>query len=306
MEVVTMTSHFFPTPTATPTRTLSSPKTSRASLPKRNLTLSPPRASLSSNFPSPYDDAGEFSGHTLRPESLNPCSPSRSHSRPKRDVIANIIMPFVNKGDPYPAPDLASTFFEQRIIYLGLPVVIPVVELLLVEFLTLQFIDPVSPIYFYINSTGTTKGGTKVSYETEAIAVYDIMRCVKNPIYTLCIGYAWGEAALLLAAGTKGIRSALPSASIMLKQPYERMEGQATDVDNKRKEMRAIKEEMVQLYAEAIGKTPEQIEADIRWPKYFSPTEAVEYGIIDRVLYNEKARKDRGAFSDQKKAEQQA
>ena len=66
-------------------------------------------------------------------------------------------MPFVNKGDPYPAPDLASTFFEQRIIYLGLPVVIPVVELLLVEFLTLQFIDPVSPIYFYINSTGTTK-----------------------------------------------------------------------------------------------------------------------------------------------------
>ncbi|GFZ02050.1 hypothetical protein Acr_15g0006590 [Actinidia rufa] len=62
----------------------------------------------------------------------------------------------------------------------------------------------------------------------------------------------------------------------------------------------------VELYAEAIGKTPEQIEADIRWPKYFSPTEAVEYGIIDRVLYNEKARKDRGAFSDQKKAEQQA
>ncbi|PKI38124.1 hypothetical protein CRG98_041489 [Punica granatum] len=152
-----------------------------------------------------------------------------------------------------------------------------VTELILAEFLYLQYEDAEKPIYLYINSTGTTKGGEKLGYETEAFAIYDVMRYVKPPIFTLCVGNAWGEAALLLAAGARGNRSALPSSTIMIKQ--------------------------VKLFAKHIGKTEEQIEADIRRPKYFSPSEAVEYGIIDKVLYNERSSEDRGVVSDLKKAQ---
>ncbi|CAI0536012.1 unnamed protein product [Linum tenue] len=147
------------------------------------------------------------------------------------------------------------------------------------------------------------RGGEKLSYETEAFAIYDVMGYVKPPIFTLCVGNAWGEAALLLAAGAKGNRSALPSSTIMIKQPIGRFQGQATDVELARKEMNNVKAELVNLFAKHIGKTSEQIEADISRPKYFSPAEAVEYGIIDKVLYNERGSEDRGVVSDLKKAQ---
>ncbi|KAJ9537045.1 hypothetical protein OSB04_029778 [Centaurea solstitialis] len=154
--------------------------------------------------------------------------------------------------------------------------------------LCIWYEDDKKPIYLYINSTGTTKGGEKLGYETEAFAIYDVMRYVKPPIFTLCVGNAWGEAALLLAAGAKGNRSALPSSTIMIKQPIARFQGQATDV---------------KLYAKHIGKTTEEIEEDIRRPKYFSPSEAVEYGIIDKVIYNERGSEDRGVLSDLRKSQ---
>ncbi|KAL5671528.1 hypothetical protein ACJX0J_015834, partial [Zea mays] len=120
---------------------------------------------------------------------------------------------------------------------------------------------------------------------------------VKVPIFTLCVGNAWGEAALLLAAGAKGNRAALPSSTIMIKQPIGRFQGQATDVDIARKEIRNVKIEMVKLLARHIGKPMEEIARDIRRPKYFSPSEAVDYGIIDKVIYNEKIQEDGGVRS---------
>ncbi|GMP74064.1 hypothetical protein CsSME_00031595 [Camellia sinensis var. sinensis] len=126
---------------------------------------------------------------------------------------------------------------------------------------------------------------------------------VKPPIFTLCVGNAWGEAALLLAAGAKGNRSALPSSTIMIKQPIARLQGQATDMDLARREVKNVKAELVKLYSKHIGKSPEEIEADIMRPKYFSPSEAVENGIIDKVLYNERGHEDRGVVADLKKAQ---
>ncbi|RZB56924.1 ATP-dependent Clp protease proteolytic subunit-related protein 4, chloroplastic [Glycine soja] len=146
------------------------------------------------------------------------------------------------------------------------------------------------------------EGGEKLGYETEAFAIYDVMRYVKPPIFTLCVGNAWGEAALLLAAGAKGNRSALPSSTIMIRQPIARFQGQATDVNLARREVNNVKTELVKLYAKHMEKTPEQIEADIQRPKYFSPSEAVEYGIIDKVIYNDRGTEDRGVVSDLKKA----
>ncbi|KAK6935091.1 Clp protease proteolytic subunit /Translocation-enhancing protein TepA [Dillenia turbinata] len=265
----------------------------------RNRTLT--NSIKASNFLSPFvggSICADFSGLKLRTPSL--CSPSSS---PKRGVVTMVI-PF-SRGSAWeqPPPDLASYLYKNRIVYLGMSLVPSVTELILAEFLYLQYEDEEKPIYLYINSTGTTKGGEKLGYETEAFAIYDVMRYVKPPIFTLCVGNAWGEAALLLAAGAKGNRSALPSSTIMMKQPIARFQGQATDVDLARKEVKNVKAELVKLYAKHIGKTPEQIEADIRRPKYFSPSEAVEYGIIDKVLYNERSTEDRGVVSDLKKAQ---
>ncbi|KAK4262533.1 hypothetical protein QN277_028082 [Acacia crassicarpa] len=283
-----------------------SPKSSRIGAPIRAVysksSSASVRTSLSPNFIAPFGSSVSIlsSGPLLQPSSLNP--ESFRHSKGKRAVFTMVI-PYT-KGTAWeqPPPDLASYIFKNRIVYLGMSLVPSVTELMLAEFLYLQYEDVEKPIYLYINSTGTTKGGEKLGYETEAFAIYDIMRFVKAPIFTLCVGNAWGEAALLLAAGAKGNRSALPSSTIMIRQPIARFQGQASDVDIARKEMRAVKKELVNLYAKNTGKSAEQIEADILRPKYFSPSEAVEYGIIDKVLYNDRSTGDRGVLSDLKRA----
>ncbi|ONK59167.1 uncharacterized protein A4U43_C08F3670 [Asparagus officinalis] len=261
------------------------------------------KASLSTSFVAPFvggSASGELTGQKLSVPSLRH---SISGRRGKRGVVTMVI-PFL-RGNAWeqPPPDLASYLYKNRIVYLGMSLVPSVTELILAEFLYLQYEDADKPIYLYINSTGTTKGGEKLGYETEAFAIYDVMRYVKPPIFTLCVGNAWGEAALLLAAGARGNRAALPSSTIMMKQPIARFQGQATDVELARKEIRNVKTELVNLYSKHIGKTPEQIEEDIRRPKYFSPSEAVEYGLIDKVLYNERGSEDRSVVSDLKRAQ---
>ncbi|CAA6657166.1 unnamed protein product [Spirodela intermedia] len=229
------------------------------------------------------------------------CGEEREGVQGAREIVLKVI-PFL-RGNAWeqPPPDLASYLYKNRIVYLGMSLVPSVTELMLAEFLYLQYEDEEKPIYLYINSTGTTKGGEKLGYETEAFAIYDVMRYVKPPIFTLCVGNAWGEAALLLAAGARGNRAALPSSTIMIKQPIARFQGQATDIELARKEVRNVKAELVKLYARHTGQTTEQIETDIRRPKYFSPSEAVEYGIIDKVLYNERGTDDKSVVSDLKR-----
>lgn len=218
--------------------------------------------------------------------------------------IVTMVIPF-QRGSAWeqPPPDLASYLFKSRIVYLGMSLVPAVTELIMAELLYLQYDDPEKPVYMYINSTGTTKDGEKLGYETEAFAVYDTMQYVKPPIFTLCIGNAWGEASLLLAAGAKGNRASLPSSTIMIKQPISQVRGQATDIDLARKEIRKVKNDMVDLYARHTGHPKDKIEQDMRRPKYFSPQEAIEYGIIDKVIHSDKGTEDRGVVADLKKSQ---
>jgi len=184
-----------------------------------------------------------------------------------------------------PPPDLASYLFKERIIYLGMSLVPSVTELMLAEMLYLQYEDSNKPIYMYINSTGTTKTGERFGYESEAFAIYDTIQYVKPPIYTLCIGNAFGEAAMLLSSGKKGHRAALPSATIMMKQPIQSFRNlQASDIEIKRTELRSIKDEMCRIIGKNTDKEPEEIEQDTKRPRYFTPEQAVEYGLIDNVL----------------------
>jgi ATP-dependent Clp protease, protease subunit len=191
-------------------------------------------------------------------------------------------------GDSYfrsPPPDLPSLLLKERIVYLGMPLVPAVTELIIAELLYLQYEDPEKPIKIYINSTGTSHyNGEPVGFDTEAFAICDTMRYIKPPIHTICLGSAMGMSAMLLSAGTKGFRASLPNASIVLHQPKSYARGQATDIQIRAKEVLENKTTMLDILSRTTGQTPEKIAKDMDRLFYMTPPEAKEYGLIDRVL----------------------
>jgi ATP-dependent Clp protease protease subunit len=205
-------------------------------------------------------------------------------------------------GDAYyrtPPPDLPSLLLKERIIYLGMPlfssddlkrqVGIDVTKLIIAQLLYLQFDDPDKPIYFYINSTGTSwYTGDAIGFETEAFAICDTINYVKPPVHTICIGQAMGTAAMILSAGTKGYRASLPHATIVLNQPRTGAQGQATDIQIRAKEVLANKASMLDILSRTTGQSPEKLAKDTDRMLYLTPQEAKEYGLIDRVLESTK------------------
>jgi len=135
--------------------------------------------------------------------------------------IKAVQSPYYGEGNSRtPPPDLPSLLLKERIVYLGMPLVPAVTELIIAELLFLQYEDPDKPIKIYINSTGTSGySGEPVGFETEAFAICDTIRYIKPPVHTICLGSAMGMAAMLLAAGTKGFRASLPHASIVCTNP---------------------------------------------------------------------------------------
>ncbi len=206
-------------------------------------------------------------------------------------------------GDAYyrtPPPDLASLLLKERIIYLGLPLVsadqykrqlgVDVTKLIIAQLLYLQFDDPDKPIYFYINSTGTSwYGGDAIGYETEAFAICDTINYVKPPVHTICIGQAMGTAAMILSAGSQGCRASLPHATIVLNQNRSGVgRGQASDIQIRAKEVLVNKTAMLDIFAKNTGQSPEKIAKDTDRMLYLTPEEAKVYGLIDRVLESTK------------------
>lgn len=205
-------------------------------------------------------------------------------------------------GDSYirtPPPDMPSLLLKERIVYLGLPlyssddvkrrVGIDVTELIIAQLLYLQFEDPEKPIRFYINSTGTSwYDGDAIGYETEAFAICDTIRYIKPPVHTICIGQAMGTAAMILSSGTKGFRASLPHATIVLNQPRTGAQGQATDIQIRAKEVLSNKAAMLDILSRTTGQPPEKLAKDTDRMLYMTPHQAVEYGLIDRVLESTK------------------
>lgn len=194
-----------------------------------------------------------------------------------------------------PPPDLPSLLLKERIVYLGLPLVsddnlkrqlgVDVTKLIIAQLLYLQFDDPDKPIFFYINSTGTSwYTGDELGFETEAFAICDTIGYIKPPVHTICIGQAMGTAAMILSAGTKGYRASLPHATIVLNQPRTRAQGQATDIQIRAKEVLANKAATLDILSGNTGQSPEKIAKDTDRMLYMTPQEAKEYGLIDRVL----------------------
>jgi ATP-dependent Clp protease, protease subunit len=198
-------------------------------------------------------------------------------------------------GDAYsrtPPPDLPSLLLKERIVYLGMPLVPAVTELIIAELLYLQYEDAEKPIKIYINSTGTSSySGDPIGFETEAFAICDTINYIKPAVHTICMGTAMGMAAMLLSAGTKGCRASLAHASIVLHQPKAYTRGQATDIQIRAREVLANKQTMLEILSKTTGQTTEKIAKDMDRLLYMTPEEALEYGLIDRILTSEEAPK---------------
>ena len=194
-----------------------------------------------------------------------------------------------------PPPDLESLLLKERIVYLGMPlfssdevkqqVGIDVTQLIIAQLLYLQFDDPDKPIYFYINSTGTSwYTGDAIGFETEAFAICDTLNYIKPPVHTICIGQAMGTAAMILASGTKGFRASLTHSTIVLNQNRTGAQGQATDIQIRAKEVLSNKQTMLEILSLNTGQTPEKLAKDMDRTFYLTPAQAKDYGLIDRVM----------------------
>jgi ATP-dependent Clp protease protease subunit len=178
------------------------------------------------------------------------------------------------------AYDIYSRLLKDRIIFMGTPVDDNVANTIIAQFLFLQTEDPEKDIHLYINSPG--------GVVTSGLAIYDTMQYVKPDIATYCIGQAASMGALLLAAGTKGKRFALPNARIMIHQPIGGFQGQATDIEIHAKEILRVKDALNEILAHHTGQPLEKIHNDTDRDFFMSGAEAKEYGIVDEVIQGSK------------------
>ncbi|UCF31163.1 MAG: ATP-dependent Clp endopeptidase proteolytic subunit ClpP [bacterium] len=174
------------------------------------------------------------------------------------------------------AYDIYSRLLKDRIIFLGTAIDDTVSNLLIAQLLYLEAESPDQDVHIYINSPGGSVSA--------GLAIYDTLRYIKPEIETICIGQAASMAALILSAGTRGKRLALPHARIMIHQPMGGFSGQASDIDIHAREILRIKSEINRILSEATGQPIERIEADTDRDFFMSGAQAIEYGLVDRVI----------------------
>ena len=174
------------------------------------------------------------------------------------------------------AYDIYSRLLKDRIIFMGTAIDDSVANTVIAQLLFLQTEDPDKDIHLYVNSPG--------GIVSSGLAIYDTMQYVKSDIATYCIGQAASMGALLLAAGTKGKRFALPNARVMIHQPIGGFQGQATDVEIHAREILRIKDSLNRIFAFHTGQPLEKIQADTDRDFFMSGEEAKEYGVVDEVI----------------------
>jgi ATP-dependent Clp protease, protease subunit len=172
--------------------------------------------------------------------------------------------------------DIYSRLLNERIIFLGTPIDDQVANLVVAQLLHLESEDPDKDISIYINSPG----GSIYS----GLAIYDTMNFVKPDIATMCVGVAMSMGSLLLAAGTKGKRAVLPNSRILIHQPSAGFEGQSTDIEIHAREILKVRASIDEIYAQHTGLSQEQVRKDMERDRFFTAEQAVEYGLVDRVL----------------------
>lgn len=205
--------------------------------------------------------------------------------------ISNFLIPMVveQTGRGERGYDIYSRLLVDRIVFLGTPIDDMVANVVIAQLLFLQMQDPKKDVHLYINSPGGSV--------TAGLAIYDTMQFLSCDVNTYCIGQASSMAAVLLAAGTKGKRYALPNARIMIHQPWGGVQGAATDISIQAREILRLKDRLNQILAFHCGKSVEQVARDTDRDRFMSAEEAKDYGLIDQVL---KTRKQIPPLTDEK------
>jgi ATP-dependent Clp protease protease subunit len=193
-----------------------------------------------------------------------------------KNITSVIPMVVETSGRVERAYDIYSLLLKNRIVFLGSPINDQVANSIVAQLLYLSREDPESGIQMYINSPG----GQVYS----GMAIYDTMRMIPNKISTVAVGVTASFGTVLLAAGTKGQRYALPHATIHMHQPLGGAQGQASDIEIQAKEILRLKGRLNEILADATGQDIETIEKDTERDYYMSAKEAVEYGLVDKVL----------------------
>jgi ATP-dependent Clp protease protease subunit len=173
-----------------------------------------------------------------------------------------------------------AKLFEERIVFLGVQIDDASADDVMAQLLCLESMDPDRDISIYINSPGGSF--------TALTAIYDCMQFVRPEIQTVCLGQAASAAAVLLAAGTKGKRLALPNSRILIHQPYTEGGGQGSDIEIQAREIMRMRTLLETMIATHSGRTPEQVKTDIERDKILTADEAVAYGLVDEVIRSRK------------------
>lgn len=201
-----------------------------------------------------------------------------SHFTAPPDVQNNFYIPRVleqsHRGER--VYDIWSRLLKDRIVFLGTPVNDEVANIIVAQFLFLESEDPEKEISFYINSPGGSV--------TAGLAIYDTMQYLRAPVSTLCLGQAASMGAVLMCAGKKGRRFALPNSRIMIHQPSGGFQGQATDIEIHAREIAKLKKTLNEILAKHCGQTYDKVQKDAERDYFMSAMDAKEYGLVDEVM----------------------
>jgi ATP-dependent Clp protease protease subunit len=177
--------------------------------------------------------------------------------------------------------DIYSRLLRERIIFIGTPIDDQIANLVVAQLIHLESDDPDKDIAIYINSPG--------GQVYAGLAIYDTMQFIKPEVQTICVGIAMSMGSLLLAGGTPGKRFALPNSRILIHQPSGGFQGQASDIEIHAREALNLRQRVDEIYAKHTGKSYDQVHEDMERDRFFKADEAVEYGLIDRVLSGREA-----------------
>jgi ATP-dependent Clp protease protease subunit len=202
-----------------------------------------------------------------------------------KDYLVPVVVEQTSRGER--SFDIYSRLLKERIVFLGTPIDDAVGNLIMAQLLHLESEDPDKDINLYVNSPGGDI--------TSLFAIYDTMQYIKPDVSTICMGQAASAAAVLVLAGTKGKRYALPHSRILLHQPHGGAQGQAVDIEIQAKEIIRYRQLLDQLIAEHTGQTLEKVSKDTDRDYILTAEEAVEYGVVDEVITSRKIKPELAA-----------
>lgn len=189
-------------------------------------------------------------------------------------ALIPIVVEQTNRGER--SYDIYSRLLKDNIIFIGEEIEDHLANLVIAQLLFLEAEDPSRDIWLYVNSPGGSI--------TAGMAIYDTMQFVKPDINTICLGQAASMAAVLLCAGTKGKRFALPNSRVLIHQPLGGFSGQATDIDIQAREILRVRENVYAILSRHTGQTAETIKVDCERDHIMTPDQALQYGIVDKIL----------------------